>query len=147
MSAMLEIGRLRQPAFAQSYGESRGYLALRDTEDGGQPPARRSYGPVGDQRSEVRGQRTADKHSTLNTQPSTLRIALLTGGDDKPYVLGLADALTSEGISFDLIGSDDLEVPELLRNRRINFRNLREDQRPDASLKSKAFRILRNALL
>jgi len=143
MSAMLEISRLRQPAFAQSYGESRGYLELRDTEDGGQPPAHRTYGPVEDQSSEVRGQRTADKHSTLNTQPSTLRIALLTGGDDKPYVLGLAEALTSEGISFDLIGSDDLEVPELLRNRRINFRNLRGDQRPDASLKSKAFRILR----
>jgi D-inositol-3-phosphate glycosyltransferase len=132
MSAMLEISRLRQPAFAQSYGESRG-----------QPPAHRTYSPVEDQSSEMRGQRTADKHSTLNTQPSTLRIALLTGGDDKPYVLGLAEALTSEGISFDLIGSDDLEVPELLGNRLINFRNLRGDQRPDASLKSKAFRILR----
>jgi D-inositol-3-phosphate glycosyltransferase len=143
MSAMLEISRLRQPAFAQSYGESRSYLALRDTEDGGQSPAHRTYGPMEDQSSEVRGQRTADKHSTLNTQPSTLRIALLTGGDDKPYVLGLAEALTSEGISFDLIGSDDLEVPELLRNRQINFCNLRGDQRPDASLKSKAFRILR----
>src|SRR6266403_1076782 len=142
MSAMLEISRLRQPAFAQSYGESRGYLELRDTEDGGQPPAHRTYGPVEDQSSEVRGQRTADKHSTLNTQPSTLRIALLTGGDDKPYVLGLAEALTAEGISFDLIGSDDLEVPELLRNRRINFLNLRGNQSPDASLARKIKRIL-----
>jgi D-inositol-3-phosphate glycosyltransferase len=72
-----------------------------------------------------------------------LKVALLTGGDDKPYVLGFAEALTSEGISFDLIGSDDLEVSELLRNRRINFLNLRGDQRSDASFKSKAFRILR----
>ncbi len=52
MSAMLEISRLRQPAFAQSYGESRGYLALRDTEDGG------SLRPVGaTARWEIRGQK------------------------------------------------------------------------------------------
>jgi glycosyltransferase involved in cell wall biosynthesis len=72
-----------------------------------------------------------------------LEVALLTGGDDKPYVLGFAGALTSEGISFDLIGSNDLEVPELVRNRRVNFLNLRGDQRADASFASKAFRILR----
>src|SRR5262245_10496886 len=49
-----------------------------------------------------------DNHS------STLHIALLTGGGDKPYALGMAAALTSEAISVDFIGSDDLEVPELL---------------------------------
>jgi D-inositol-3-phosphate glycosyltransferase len=76
-------------------------------------------------------------------QPSTpLHIALLTGGSDKPYVLGFADAFTAEGMSLDLIGSDELSVPELLRNRRINFLNLRGDQRSDASSKSKAFRIV-----
>lgn len=97
-------------------------------------------------RTEGRGQIT--RSSVVGNRSSVighpvLSVALLTGGDDKPYVLGLAEALTSEGISFDLIGSDDLEVPELLRNRQIHFRNLRGDQRSDASLKSKAFRILR----
>jgi glycosyltransferase involved in cell wall biosynthesis len=74
---------------------------------------------------------------------SAVKLALLTGGDDKPYVLGFVQALTSAGISFDVIGSDDLAVPELLHNPRVSFCNLRGDHNPDASLKSKAFRILR----
>ena len=41
---------------------------------------------------------------------------------------GSAAAAASEGISFDLIGSDDLEVSERVRNRRTNFLNLRGDR-------------------
>jgi len=85
---------------------------------------------------------TADKRSTLNNQPSTTpHVSLLTGGGDKPYALGMAGALTSAGVSLDFIGSDDLSVPELLSNRRINFLNLRGDQRPEASGIWKAIRI------
>jgi len=81
--------------------------------------------------------------STLNSQPVTSwNIALLTGGDDKPYVLGLTEALTPGGVVFDLIGSDDLSVPELLDNRRINFLNLRGDQHPEANVAQKAARVL-----
>ncbi len=60
--------------------------------------------------------------------PQTLRVALLTGGGDKPYALGLSSALTKEGVSLDFIGSDDLAVSELLDNPRVNFLNLRGDQ-------------------
>jgi D-inositol-3-phosphate glycosyltransferase len=80
--------------------------------------------------------------STLNAQRSSPKIALLTGGGDKPYALGMAAALTSAGIHVDFIGSDDLKVPELLSNSRIHFRNLRRDQRSDVSLPAKALRIL-----
>jgi glycosyltransferase involved in cell wall biosynthesis len=83
------------------------------------------------------------QRSTLNAQSSTLRIALLTGGGDKPYALGMAAALTSVGIHVDFIGSDDLSVPELLCNRRVNFLNLRGDQRADASSFAKARRVLK----
>jgi glycosyltransferase involved in cell wall biosynthesis len=69
------------------------------------------------------------------------RVALLTGGGDKPYALGLAAALSSENISLDFIGSDDLKVPELVNNQRINFFNLRGDQRPEASGISKMVRV------
>src|SRR5206468_9706668 len=141
MRARLEISRLRQTGFAQSHGEARGYAELRDTQDGGQPLARRTSDPVGDRRSEVTGQRTVDKHSTLNTQPPTLPIALLTGGGDKPYALGIAAALTSEGISVDFIGSDDLSVPEILNDPRVNFFNLRGNARADASLFAKVRRV------
>jgi glycosyltransferase involved in cell wall biosynthesis len=58
-------------------------------------------------------------------------------------VLGLATALTSEGILLELIGSDDLDVPELRKLPGVRFLNLRQDQRPDASLMSKALRIFR----
>ncbi len=71
------------------------------------------------------------------------KIALLTGGDDKPYVLGLTKALTDEGIRVEIVGSDALSVPELLNNPCVKFLNLRGDQRPDASAAAKAFRLAR----
>jgi D-inositol-3-phosphate glycosyltransferase len=74
--------------------------------------------------------------------PQPLRVALLTGGGDKPYALGMATALTSEGISIDFIGSDDLSVPELLTNRRVNFLNLRGNQNPATRPMQKMTRVL-----
>jgi D-inositol-3-phosphate glycosyltransferase len=70
-------------------------------------------------------------------------VALLTGGNDKPYVLGLAPSLTARGLVIDIIGSDDLSVPELKTNEQINFINLRGNQRSDASICAKALRIAR----
>ena len=52
-------------------------------------------------------------------------------------------ALTSAGIHVDFIGSDDLSVPELLRNHLVNFLNLRGDQRHDAKPALKILRVLR----
>jgi glycosyltransferase involved in cell wall biosynthesis len=82
--------------------------------------------------------------STINHQPSTnCKVALLTGGGDKPYALGMAAALTPVGIHVDFIGSDDLNVPELLNDPLVNFLNLRGDQRPDESPFAKARRVLK----
>jgi len=143
MRAMLKISGLRQPAFAQSGGKSRGYVEPSGSKNGGQIPVSRTYPAVGDQMSEVRGQRTADKQSTLNAQRPTLRVALLTGGGDKPYALGVAAALTSQGIFVDFIGSDELSVPAVFNNSRVTFLNLRGSQRADASPFSKAWRVLK----
>jgi glycosyltransferase involved in cell wall biosynthesis len=82
------------------------------------------------------------QRSTLNARHPPPQMALLTGGGDKPYALGMAAALTSVGEHVDFIGSDDLSVPELLANPYLNFLNLRGDQRPDVSLPSKMLRIL-----
>lgn len=68
-------------------------------------------------------------------------ITLLTGGGDKPYALGMAEALTSEGIDVDFIGSDDLSVPVVLNNPRVNFYNLRRDQRSEVSVGAKITRV------
>ena len=73
---------------------------------------------------------------------AAIRVALLTGGGDRPYALGMAAALTSVGINVDFIGSDDLRVPELLRNPRVNFLNLRGDQRAEAGTPAKVVRVL-----
>jgi len=84
-----------------------------------------------------------EQETTEKCPPDVVEIALLTGGDDKPYALGLAAALSSEGLLLDFIGSDDLSVAELLGNRRVNFLNLRGDQRPEASRPAKVRRVLR----
>jgi glycosyltransferase involved in cell wall biosynthesis len=68
--------------------------------------------------------------------------ALLTGGGDKPYALGMAAALTKHGVLVDFIGSDDLEVPEVVGNPRVRFLNLRGDQRPNVGTLSKWRRVL-----
>lgn len=76
-------------------------------------------------------------------RPTAYEVTLLTGGSDKPYVLGLTEALTSKGVSIDVIGSDELSVPELLTNSRIRFLNLRGDQSREASLPRKIARVAR----
>ena len=69
-------------------------------------------------------------------------MALLTGGADRPYALGLTAALTGQGMAVDFIGSDDLNLPELRNNHLVNFINLRGDQNPTANLPRKVARIL-----
>lgn len=69
-------------------------------------------------------------------------VALLTGGGDRPYVFGLTTALTSKGAALDLIGSDGLDSPDFRGKPGINFLNLRGNQRPDANVLSKVFRVL-----
>ncbi len=71
-----------------------------------------------------------------------IAVALLTGGGDKPYAFGLATELISKGVTLDLIGSDDLDCPELCGQLKVHFLNLRGDQRSDASFTRKALRVL-----
>src|SRR6266550_7310300 len=93
--------------------------------------------------TQVRDQRSESAaHRCSMPRSSVVKIALLTGGGDKPYALGMAAALTSIGIHIDFIGSDDLNVPELLNDALVNFLNLRGDQRPEATRMAKALRIL-----
>jgi len=83
---------------------------------------------------------TADKAARDIARP--IHVTLLTGGGDKPYALGLTAALTSAGVIVDFIGSDEQVMPELLANPRVNFHNLRGDQRPQVSRVTKVLRVL-----
>jgi len=103
----------------------------RSTSGFVEPTARREV-------SSALPRRSPTKADQLSTE---CNVALLTGGGDKPYALGMASALTSQGISLDFIGSDDLNVPELLNNPLVNFLNLRGDQCPEVSLARKIARV------
>jgi D-inositol-3-phosphate glycosyltransferase len=74
--------------------------------------------------------------------PLEYSISLLTGGSDRPYVYGLTNALCSIGVTIDLIGSDELDEPAFRGRPGVNFFNLRGDQRPDAGLIAKTYRIV-----
>jgi glycosyltransferase involved in cell wall biosynthesis len=72
---------------------------------------------------------------------SQFSTAILTGGGDKPYALGLAFSLIAEGINFEFIASDDLDVPELREDRHVRVLNLRGAMRSDVGRLKKAFRV------
>lgn len=72
----------------------------------------------------------------------TSQVAVLTGGGDRPYALGVAASLIEQGVPFDFIGSDELESPELFAHPLVRFMNLRGDARPDASLPEKVLRVV-----
>jgi glycosyltransferase involved in cell wall biosynthesis len=78
-----------------------------------------------------------------STAVHEISVAVLTGGSDKPYVFGLTNALLSQGAVLDLIGSDELDVPELRGRPCMNFMNLRGNQSPNAGFSRKALRVLR----
>lgn len=70
-------------------------------------------------------------------------VALLTGGADRPYAFGLANALISRVAVLDLIGNDELDCPEFRNAAGVRFFNLRGDQRPDVHFAAKAMRVLK----
>ncbi len=70
-----------------------------------------------------------------------LHIALLTGGGDRPYALGIADSLSRQGCKIDFIGSDELKSKLLDEDLNITFLNLRGDQDPNVSSLRKVIRL------
>src|SRR5438270_2514942 len=84
----------------------------------------------------------SDAPASAVHQKRAIRAALLTGGGDKPYALGLASALLGQGISLDFIGSDEVNSPELHNNPRVAFLNLRGEQNRNAGALRKLQRVL-----
>jgi D-inositol-3-phosphate glycosyltransferase len=70
------------------------------------------------------------------------QVAILTGGGDRPYALGLAATLINQGIAFDFIGSDELNDPLLHGSQLVHFFNLRKEMRSNASAVRKVTRVL-----
>ena len=72
----------------------------------------------------------------------SLQVAVLTGGGDKPYALGLASSLIARGVTFDFIGSNEVDGPELHQSPLVRFLNLRGGQEPDAGVATKVLRVV-----
>lgn len=73
--------------------------------------------------------------------PADIEVGLLTGGFDRPYTFGLAIALAAKHVRLDIIGSDEVDSPELHSTPKINFLNLR-GSKAKANLAKKASRVL-----
>ena len=71
------------------------------------------------------------------------RVAVLTGGGDRPYVFGLCPALATDSMLVDVIGSDALEGPELRGTPGLRFLNLQGDWPPRGSGRGRLARVLR----
>ena len=69
-------------------------------------------------------------------------VALLTGGGDKPYAMGLATSLSARRIPIDVIGSNELDVPEVRTLPGVRLLNLRGDVTPTAHPLRKVARVL-----
>jgi D-inositol-3-phosphate glycosyltransferase len=88
---------------------------------------------------EIQGPRTMS-NSEKRAGPHAISVALLTGGVDRPYALGLARQLVSKNVGLDFIASDELDCSELRSTPGVNFLHLRGDQRPDVGLARKVLR-------
>lgn len=86
---------------------------------------------------------THQPHAVQRVSPPLVRAALLTGGGDRPYALGLASALAAHGTFVDFVGSDHLVSDELARDPHVNFLNLRGNQDSRVDFKEKVRRIVR----
>lgn len=72
---------------------------------------------------------------------AAIEVGLLTGGRDRHYACGLAMALSSIGVSLDVIGSDGVDSPELHSTPRLKFLNLYDVGQGSTSL-SRAYGLL-----
>jgi D-inositol-3-phosphate glycosyltransferase len=76
--------------------------------------------------------------------PAAFKVALLTGGIDRPYAFGLAMALAAKNVQLDVIGNDVVDSPEMHRTTNITFVNLWPARQPKPSLIGKVSRTLRH---
>jgi glycosyltransferase involved in cell wall biosynthesis len=85
-----------------------------------------------------------DVEQNRATPVSSLRIeiGLLTGCQDRHYAFGLATALASKGVDLDVIGSDEIDSPELHCEPNLRFLNFRGSQRNNANFTDKLKKLL-----
>ena len=84
----------------------------------------------------------ADSGEERARASADVQVALWTGGFDRPYAFGLAMCLAAKGVALDVIGSDELDSPEMHSTRGLRFLNVLGAQAPAARLVAKMVRTL-----
>lgn len=74
--------------------------------------------------------------------PPEIKISLLTGGFDKPYVFGLTTALAQQNISVEVIGNKLVECPQMHSLSQLRFRHFYWDARSNLSRTAYILQIL-----
>src|SRR5947208_10453814 len=69
-------------------------------------------------------------------------VAILTGGRDPHYALGLASALAAEGLQIDLVGGDILAKTQFESHGCVQFVVIREQRRTNTKV-VKAIRVIK----
>jgi D-inositol-3-phosphate glycosyltransferase len=80
--------------------------------------------------------------NVLRRAPAEIAVAVLTGGFDRPYAFGLSMALISKGLRLDVIGSTEVESPEMYATPGLTFLNLQGNPREHAGLVKRVIRLL-----
>jgi glycosyltransferase involved in cell wall biosynthesis len=78
----------------------------------------------------------------LSRSPSDVEIGLLTGCKDRPYVFGMAIALASEGVHADIVGSDEIDSPELHNTSSLRFLDFCGSYEPNLAFAEKLSKVL-----
>src|SRR5579863_4448425 len=91
-------------------------------------------------------EKSLTKDAEVPTQPIpdptlAIEIGLLTGCQDRPYAFGLAMALVSKGVGVDVIGSDDIDSPELHVTPNLRFLNFRGNQHKSTNAGEKLWKL------
>ena len=84
----------------------------------------------------------ASELSTTRSKSTGVRVGLLTGGFDQPYAYGLSIALANHGVRLQVIGSDEVDSPEMHSSDGIEFLNWQQGWRRDVSVLHKITRLL-----
>lgn len=99
--------------------------------------------PMSQLSSQAGDTKLGDQSKVAGSAPVTnVKVALLTGGVDPPYVYGISIALSSKGIGVEVIGSDKVDRPEMHNTGGIVFVNVQKAQTDNAGFARRAGHIL-----
>jgi len=72
-----------------------------------------------------------------------MRVSLLTGGMDPPYVVGLLSGIIGNPVRIEVIGNDEMKDQAVMRSQQVVYYNLRGNQDDHSTVVQRIVRFLR----